>query len=466
MKKPVLKLALVTAISFGAFGSHPAFAEPVNPVKASQSIPAFDHKIIQQVNSENIYRMIEHLSKEPRVAGTETEDKAVEYIKKQFESYGYQPEIQEFTFTGYKPPSSIRLSVDGSDKEWHPETFTFSVSGKVTGELVDAGKGKKEDFQNINANGKIALIQRGEISFAEKIVHAAEHGAAGVIIYNSEDGALNGTLGEANDRYVPAVSLTKEEGEELAAKLQAGQAVTVSLEITGAKVEENVSHNVIASKKPTNKRKATNHIIVVGAHHDSVEKAPGANDDASGTAMTLELARVLKDMPTDTEIRFVTFGAEEVGLLGSRHYVANLPEDELSRVTANFNLDMVGSRDAGDLVMMTLDGTSNLVTDLAQAASLRLNGEPTPYAQGGRSDHVPFAEAGIPAALFIHEPLEPWYHTPEDTIDKISKEKLQDVAEIVGSAVYDAARFDHKGTKLNKGKKAKAPHLYHKQNIK
>jgi len=59
-----------------------------------------------------------------------------------------------------------------------------------------------------------------------------------------------------------------------------------------------------------------------------VAGAPGANDDASGTAMVLELARVFKTLPTDTELRFGTFGAEEVGLLGSEHYVSELSEDE------------------------------------------------------------------------------------------------------------------------------------------
>ena len=159
--------------------------------------------------------------------------------------------------------------------------------------------------------------------------------------------------------------------------------------IEGAVVSERTSYNVTAAKPSTFKKKGTNDIIVVGAHHDSVAGAPGANDDASGTAMVLELARVFKTLPTDTELRFVTFGAEEVGLLGSEHYVSELSENEKNRIVGMFNLDMVGSRDAGDLVMNTADGTPNLVTELAQASSTRLNGSPTPFQAGGRSDHVP-----------------------------------------------------------------------------
>lgn len=464
MKKPIVKIALAASLTFSAFGTQAVLAKPAEKVQ-SQPYKVFDHKIVNKINVDNIYNNIDYLAKVPRVAGTEAEDNAVQFIKNEFKSYGYDVDIQEFTFTGYTPPSSLELTVEGFAEQLNSSSFTYSVNGDVTGELVLAGLGKKDELADVDLTGKIALIKRGEISFAEKVLNAAAAGAAGVIIYNNADGALNGTLGEASDKYVPALALTKAEGEALAAHVQ-NNTVTASLKAEGAITEERTSHNVIATKAPTNKKKANNDVIVVGAHHDSVELAPGANDDASGTAMTLELARVLKNVPTDTEIRFVTFGAEELGLLGSEHYVDSLSEAELNRIVANFNLDMVGSKDAGDLVMNTVDGQPNLVTELAQASSKRLNGEPTPYAEGGRSDHVPFAEAGIPAALFIHEPVEPWYHTPEDTIDKISKEKLQDVAEIVGTAVYDRARFDHMGPKEKKMKKEKNKELYHNKSVK
>ncbi|RFU63600.1 M20/M25/M40 family metallo-hydrolase [Bacillus sp. V59.32b] len=466
MKKRIIPVALASALLFGAVGAPAALAKPAESASYKLPVKVSDHLVTKMINVNNIYNTIADLSKTPRVAGTESEYKAVQYIKKKFESYGFKTEIQEFKYIGYTPPTNIELSVDGYDGTLAPKPFTFTVNGDVTGELVLAGKGKKDELQNADLTGKIALIQRGEITFAEKVLNAAEKGASGVIIYNNADGDLNGTLGEANDKYVPAVGLTKAEGEALAAKVSADAPVTAHLKVEGAVTGENTSHNVIATKKPTSKKKANNEIIVLGAHHDSVSGAPGANDDASGTAMTLELSRVLKKLPTDTEIRFITFGAEEVGLVGSSHYVENLSEDEKSRIIANFNLDMVGSRDAGDLILMTNDGQPNLVTELAQASSTRLNGAPTPYAQGGRSDHVPFAEAGIPAALFIHNPSEPWYHTPDDSLDKISKEKLQDVAEIVGAAIYDRARIDVQWPKVKHGKKYKTPHLYHEQDIK
>lgn len=203
---------------------------------------------------------------------------------------------------------------------------------------------------------------------------------------------------------------------------------------------EITAYNVEAVKKPM-KNHDTGQQIIVGAHHDSVPVSPGANDDASGTGALLELARVFANTPTDTTIKFIAFGAEENGLWGSRKYAEAMPQEEVERTVAMFQLDMIGSADAGDLVMFTADGEKNLVTDLGAAVGSRLS-ELIPYSELGRSDHVPFHNLGIPAALFIHTPLEPWYHTENDVIEHISKEKLKDVADIVGAAIHQIARKD------------------------
>lgn len=458
MKKTVISLAIATSLTL-SFTS----------VQASTSANASHHqssdqKVLKKVNTEKIYQDIAYLSKKPRVAGTEAEREAATFVQKRLSKLGYESAVEPFTFTGYTPAASFSLSVNGTS--YSPTTFTYSTNGNVTAEIVDGGLGTKDNLANKDVTGKIVLVQRGTITFGEKVLNAAEKGAAAVIIFNNTDGELNGTLGGANDNYIPSLAVTKEEGEKILTSIQKGEKPSGTVKIEGAVVSERTSYNVTATKPSTFKKKGTNDIIVVGAHHDSVAGAPGANDDASGTAMVLELARVFKTLPTDTELRFVTFGAEEVGLLGSEHYVSELSEDEKNRIVGMFNLDMVGSQDAGDLVMNTADGTPNLVTELAQASSTRLNGAPTPFQAGGRSDHVPFAEAGIPAALFIHSPSEPWYHTPEDTLDKISKEKLQDVAEIVGTAIYDRSRPDQQGSSVKKKATFKAPHLYHEQDVK
>lgn len=147
------------------------------------------------------------------------------------------------------------------------------------------------------------------------------------------------------------------------------------------------------------------------------------------------MARVMANKTRDTEIRFVTFGAEEYGLYGSKAYVNSLTTSEVGRMVGEFQLDMVGSKNSGTLIMYTVDGSKNVVTDLGATYASQISGV-IPYGQLGRSDHVPFYQRGIPSALFVHAPVEPEYHSPQDTIENISKPKLLNVAQIVGESVY------------------------------
>lgn len=445
MKKTIYKIVITAIIGLCVIAPIATFATYYTNSQDDKSTN-LEINILQTIDDDNMYENIKSLSQKPRVAGTEQEDEAVGFIKKQFDSYGYKTEIQTFTFNDYTAPHTIELTLDGFIHIVDPSALEYSVSGHVVGEVISAGLGKVKELQHLDLTGKIVLLKRGEISFKEKMLNAAKQGAAGVIFYNNAPGTILGSLGEANDSFLPAVLLTQAEGEKLVKQVKNNPNTQASLTIEGAKSITNISHNVIATKKPSiqnSKSKAKHDIIVISAHHDSVAGAPGANDNASGTAMTLELARVFKSIPSDTEIRFITFGAEELGLLGSNYYVNQLSAGEIDRIIANFNLDMVGSKDAGKLILQTIDDKPNLVTDLTQAASTKLNGKPTPVNQGDRSDHVPFAKAGIPAALFIHNPAEPWYHKPEDKIDKISKAKLQDVAEIVTLAIMNQTRVEH-----------------------
>jgi aminopeptidase YwaD len=431
-------LSILLAVSL-FFGTTAVWAAPKANLQSDQ---AFDNKIVKRIKVENIYNHIAELSKNPRVAGTPGEKAAVDYIKDQFESYGYKTELQAFDIYSYTEPSLIELRVDGMTFESGPSNFTYGINGEVTNELVYVGLGAPGDFEGKDVEGKIALIERGTYSFTEKILNAAEAGAAAVIIYNNADGVINGTLGEPNDEYIPSLAITQGQGLALKERLDKGETVTATLKVEGAKTDQATSHNVVATKEAT--QKSTGELVLVGAHHDSVEGAPGANDDASGTATVLELARVFANAPIDTDIRFVTFGAEENGLLGSYEFVERMTEDDYNRTVGMFQMDMVGSKDAGPLIMYTDDGEKNIVTDLGASAGARLSGtgEATPYGWEGRSDHVPFAEIGLPAALFIHAPVEPWYHSPDDTLDKISLDKLKEVSNIVGAAVYQVARPD------------------------
>ncbi|MBY0097139.1 M28 family peptidase [Mesobacillus maritimus] len=421
-------------------------ASAQQPQKApnAQSASAFDNKIIKKISSDNMYNTIAKLSAQPRAAGTPGELIGAKYIKSQFEQYGYETELQSFPFY-----EVIRNNATGSvtigGQQINAYVFSGSYSGEVTAEVVDVGLALAGQVPD-SVKGKIALIQRGDNPFVEKVQNVIDKGAVGVILYNNSGTSNNVGVADPGQN-IPAVTLTRAQGQALVEQLEGGP-VQATVKVTGSGYTEKTSYNVIAKMKP-HKNKDTGQVVLVGAHHDSVPGGPGANDDASGVSAVLELARVIAKMPTDTELRFVTFGAEEKGLLGSYHYAGSLSEAEADRIVAHFQMDMIGARDAGGdhpaggLIMYTIDGKKNLVTDLASAAGARTAADyPIPYGQLGRSDHQPFHELGIPAALFIHSPLEPWYHSPEDTLDKIDKNKLQEAAEIVGASVYQIARPD------------------------
>ncbi|WP_173915985.1 M28 family peptidase [Halobacillus sp. Marseille-Q1614] len=434
MSKKAITMMLAAGLALSSAPSA-VLADP--PAPSQNADHAFDNKVIKKISPERLYDRVALLSQTPREAGTQGEYNAVQYIKGEFESYGYDTELQPFTFQAWDG-GTASIAINSSNFSGDVRTFNGSVNGTVEAPLEYVGLATPEEVPD-SMNGKIALIERGSIPFYDKLENVLDKGAVGVIMFNGEGQQGNGFGYTYEGQDIPAVAIDRESGLSIVEKLKS-EDIIANLTVKGAGTIDKTSYNVIATKKP-HKNKDTGQIITIGAHHDSVAGGPGANDDASGVSGVLELAEIMAKTPSDTELRFMTFGAEEKGLVGSYHYASTLSESEVDRMAAHFQMDMIGSRDAGDLIMFTPDGNKNLVTDLGASAGARV-AEVVEYGQLGRSDHVPFFERGIPAALFIHAPLEPWYHSPEDTIDKISKEKLTEVTEIVGSAVYQVARPD------------------------
>lgn len=434
--------ALLVSSSFyaaptGLFEQQAAQAAP------GKSGAAFDQKVIARIDQERMYEDVYHLTETigPRVAGTDAEKETADFLEERLKSYGYDVEVQEFSI-----PDLVvgHLHTDAGDVLVNiPAGSAATADEGLTAQLYDAGLGYPADF-SADAAGKIALIERGGFTFAEKVQNAYAAGAAGVLIYNNIDqpGPINPSLG-GNEMPIPVGGITKAAGEALKEDVLAtGGTVTLSVQA----FEGATSENVIATRAP--KQGGGDGIVHVSAHYDSVPFAKGASDNASGTAVALEIARVLKSYPVNEEVRFVFVGAEEIGLLGSRHYVNELTEDEVAKSIGNFNMDMVGTSwdNATAIYMNTLDGLPNIVTETAKATSERI-GTPSELIlfQRGASDHVPFYEAGIPAVNFIRrEPgtanLEPYYHTPLDTIEFISAERLKEAGDLVGASVYHLIR--------------------------
>lgn len=188
--------------------------------------------------------------------------------------------------------------------------------------------------------------------------------------------------------------------------------------------------NVIAVKPVSD---ADADILVISAHHDSVPAAYGANDNASGVAALLAVAESIKDVPTDTELRFISFTDEENGKNGSRFYTASLPEEERGRMIGDIQLDMLGGLGSSGLCLCTMDGDTNWLSDLlTQDTDIPLKVETA-------SDHASFQLAEVPSVLLTQDGRGYLYHSVADTASQIDLTQVAKAAEMVIAVIQQAA---------------------------
>ena len=223
--------------------------------------------------------------------------------------------------------------------------------------------------------------------------------------------------------------------------------------------------NVVATLGPEEMNETTPRVVIV-AHYDSRDVAerdpdanrtsepiPGANDAASGVAVLLELGRIIPQMDLDYEVEMLFTDAEDQNnssLYGAKHWVSLQSEEQVNRTTAYIVADMVGDADLhlthvypGDVALWTT------ITPLASALGL-IENEQDCSGEFGRDvvnlsistgvidDHVPALNRGIPAIDLIDirfgpgaEPFGGYWHTHEDTPDKVSAESLSDVGRLI-----------------------------------
>ncbi|MDW7671399.1 MAG: M28 family peptidase [Bacillota bacterium] len=416
-------------------------------VFASPSVTAFDQWIVSRISVDRMMNNLDYLVHDigVRVASSPEEYEAARFIAKELEKYGYEVEIQPFD---YRNRVAYMTMLEPDEKQidvrigGNRNNAVLTGPEGITAQVIDCGMGGVGDFP-AEVEGNIALIKRGQETFANMLTRATAAGAVGVIIQNNDWRIFTANVGTA--ATIPYVTLNEETGE-----LLKGDNVVVNLRTE----EFDTSWNVIATRKPNNRNRDSGNIVIFSAHYDTVPTAPGASDNGTGVVGLLELARIYSGMPIDTEIRFLACGAEEVGLVGSRYYVNQMSADEISRTVANYNMDMIGTAGpdqttlfANVLTGFTNNPEHNLVSFTALEAAERLGYADLvrmPYYRGA-SDHVAFAEVGIAAVNFIYRDpvtiaLEPWYHQPYDTFDRVSPERLLMAVEIIAAASHDVVR--------------------------
>ena len=211
-------------------------------------------------------------------------------------------------------------------------------------------------------------------------------------------------------------------------------------------------------------------VVLVGAHYDSVRWSPGADDNGSGTAIVLELARRLAGRSLPAEVRLLWFDMEERGMVGSRHYALALPDEERARLVGLVNLETVGytdrrpgsqtlppgssllhdTGDVGDFVMVLGNQASapfagfvglGLSAEAGDAMRVEvfsaLPGAGWVMPDSRRSDHSSFWDIGVPAVMLTDTAnfRNPNYHRRSDTVETLDGEFLAAAARGVERAV-------------------------------
>ncbi|TDD86205.1 M20/M25/M40 family metallo-hydrolase [Actinomadura darangshiensis] len=350
-----------------------------------------------------------------RAAGLPGNKITIKYIADQLKRAGYSPTIQDFEFDFWQELSEpVFAQTAPESKTFAPhtdyETLQYSGTGDVTAPAspVDPGATgtgsgcEAADFTGF-PKGHIALIQRGGCFFSVKADNAIAAGATAVVIYQlpTEPGPVGGTLTTPYD--IPVVGPTNAVGAALVQQAQNG-GVTLRVK-TDTLNDKRTATNVIAD---TPRGRADN-VVVVGAHNDSVTAGPGINDDGSGTATLLEMAKQIHKLggKVRNQVRFAFWGAEEEGLLGSQHYVDSLPQAERDKIALMLDFDMLASPNYVNFVYDGDDsaGENNVEPPAGSGAiekafndyfaKRKLATDPTPF--NGRSDYNAFITAGIPA---------------------------------------------------------------------
>jgi Zn-dependent M28 family amino/carboxypeptidase len=228
---------------------------------------------------------------------------------------------------------------------------------------------------------------------------------------------------------IPAVGLSREDGFVIQRLLRGGQSVTLEMRLSNQTKPAQLSH--VIGEVPGQRDDA---IIVIGAHYDGHDISQGAVDDASGTALVMELARVFAPLAGQLErtIRFETYTAEELGVFGSTLYVNAMSDADLAPVDFMLNLDGGALGSGRGLSLQGLDELQPLFTQMAREMGypLKLNNQ-----VGAASDHFSYFVHGVPAAsMFADRPPglgRGFGHTMADTLDKVSEVELRESAMVV-----------------------------------
>jgi Zn-dependent M28 family amino/carboxypeptidase len=421
-------------------------------------IQQLEKQIIGRVwTSPDVYANVEQLCEfGSRFAWTESERQARDFIRDKFEAYGLKNvRLPTFDYTGWaRGAASLRVI----EPTWKELTSVLSLvyspstpPGGLCAQVVDVGLGSETEFaaKAEAIGGKFVLVSSDSpaggrwIHRREKYGRAVAAGAAGFLFANHLPGMLapTGSLRPGRLAEIPAVGLSREDGFVIQRLLHKGEAVELEMRLTNRTGPAQFSH--VVGEVPGLRH---DEVVVVGAHYDGHDISQGAVDDASGTALVMELARVFAPLAGRLQrtLRFETYAAEEIGVFGSTTYVNAMSDEEVAQVDFMLNLDGGALRSGRGVALQGLEELRPLFGSYA-----REMGYPLELSDrvGTASDHFPYFLRGVPAAsLFARRPPglgRGFGHTRADTLDKVDEVELRESGMVAARLLLRLA--DHKG---------------------
>lgn len=394
-----------------------------------------------------------------------------------------------------------------AEKDFLP--YAFSANTSVEAGVVFTGYGiqvdrdtlKWDDFHETDVSGKWIMVLQGDpdldnpnspfLEFSSertKGLTASDRNATGLILvagpkFSEEDKLSDLFFDKNSSRFsMPVIQVTRAVANEILAgtgetvesletkmmEQKAGITLPTSASVNASvnvKLKEKETRNVVAMLPGTDPN-LKDQYVVIGAHFDhlgmggpgsgsravdTVAVHNGADDNASGVAAVIELAeKMAAEKNNRRSVIFVTFGAEEMGLVGSKAFTSH-PPVEMDKIVAMFNFDMVGRLDTANAISIggtkTAVESEQLLTDMNTGFHLAFSGEGI-----GPSDHASFYLQNIPV-FFFSTGAHPDYHTPQDDADRINYEGEQKVIEYAAKVIDKVVNSDDKLTFQEAGSK-------------
>lgn len=445
----------------------------LNPNLWAQSCPTIPTDMDKRLRGHINFLADDKL--EGREAGSRGEKLALDYMNLEFLGLGLLPVTnsgnygQPFPFYGDVTidPESKLLAGNRTfkvGKDFYP--LQQSANGSLTNKaLVDVGFGiddaelEHQDYkEDMEYKGKVFLMNFSSPDgvhphskflkyhdLAGRVELAAQKGATGVIVYNPDDFLEDPreSFKQIQDHGIPVIFIIRKH-QEFFLKLPEIQRLNVEMKMT-----KKTGYNVAAFMN-----NEAEHTIIIGAHYDHLgwghegslhREGPaaihnGADDNASGTAAMIEIARYLRNNgPTNNNYLFIGFSGEEKGLYGSKYFAENSPID-LKKVNYMINMDMVGRMKDQSLVINGV-GTSPVWKEILPKIDCYGIKTKTTESGVGPSDHTSFYLKDIPVLHFFTGAHED-YHKPSDDADKVN---YKGIGEVSGYIISLIQRLDDKG---------------------